>query len=137
MIIQRTIDTYTGFYDFAVSGGAIGTIDLQVPIPNNTAYIQFFSVNVQTPTSGGAATISFDLLVNSIAVPVLLVGKFMAAGVLATFGVPNDIKFGTLPATATAPFKLVAAATIAMSIAVAPLTAGKLQFCVSCVSFDF
>ena len=66
MILQRTLDTYTGLYDFDTTGGAIGSYDLQVPIPKNAVIVEFIACSLIQPTSGGAAVITFDIINNSV-----------------------------------------------------------------------
>jgi len=135
MIIQRTVDVYCGFYDFGVSGGAIGTIDLQVPIPQNTILTEFGVVVKTAPLSGGLATISFDTLLTSVSPNVLVVGALIPATAIAVFSL-GAVVIGIVDPTAplnNGPFNL----SIAMSIAAFALTTGQLQFYAKGISFDF
>lgn len=137
MVIQRTRDVYTGMYDFAVSGGAIGTIDLQIPVPANSLIIEFVIRTITVPLSGGAATISFDQVNTSVSPVVNTIGQFRAATVLAgNFDAVNLIKPGVQQGVATAIW-ITNSFSIGMSIAVAALTAGKIVVAMRVLSFDF
>lgn len=153
MILQRTIDTYCGMYDFAVTGGAIGSYDLQVPIPQNSVIINFFAVAIIAPLSAGAATISFDAIDNSVSPVVVGVGGLMPARAktafpvrLAVWGMSGgigefDAAYSTLN-TLTPYGKILVTGqvqhtfSVGMSIGTAVLTAGKILFGCQCVTYD-
>lgn len=138
MILQRTVDTYAGMYDFAVSGGAVGTIDLQVPIPTNSIITHFCTTVSSTVTSAGASLISFDIIITNASPVVVSVGTLAIAQTFANWAVTADVVNGIYPGNAANPvfnagiFSL----SIGMSISVDPLTAGKIKFFATCVSFD-
>lgn len=137
MVIHRTRDYYAGMYDFAVSGGAIGSIDLVIPIPANSLVIEFGVRTVTTFNGGGGATISFDIINTTVNPATTTVGGFRAATVLAgNFDGPNLIKAGIPQTIATAIF-IANNCSIGMSIAVAALTAGKVIVYAKAISFDF
>jgi len=137
MIIQRTRDVYTGMYDFAVSGGAIGSLDLQIPVPANSLIIEFVVRTVTVAASGGAATISFDLINTSVSPVVTTVGALRAATVIAgNFDGANTIKAG-IPQTVNTAIWVTNPFSIGISIAVAALTAGKITVTLRAISYDF
>jgi hypothetical protein len=139
MILQRTKDTYVGYYDFNVTGGAIGSYDLQVPIP--VFYLPFtFTIVVVTPlASAGAATISFDTINTSVFPATTAVGSLLIATAYTSFTGAQNSWYGNLVPTANASgfAKETFAYSIGFSIGTAPLTAGSLQFVLEGVSFDF
>jgi hypothetical protein len=107
-----------GLYDFAVDGGAVGSITLRgdAVIPSGAIIIDS-GINVDTaPTSGGAAT---------IAVQSEAAGDIQAAAAIS--GAPwstTGAKRGSLTAT-SAPVKTTAARTLTAVVGTAALTAGK------------
>lgn len=109
-----------GKYDFAVSGGAVGTINLldesgkALTLPKNAIITSAMIDVVTTFTSGGSATIA--LTANSAA-------DIKAATAVASFsaGIMACIPVGS----AATSIKLTADRNLAMAIAVAALTAGK------------
>lgn len=103
-------------YDFAVQGGAIGSLNLvgnKLPVG---AVVQSASIVVETAfTSGGSATVSLGDLASAT--------KYMAATAVASLtdqslqtvtGVPNQVSVAN-------------EAQVTLAIAVAALTAGKLR----------
>jgi hypothetical protein len=136
MIIQRYVDTYVGMYDFAVSGGAVGSIDLQIPVPINFIVREFFVIPIGNPLGGAGARISFDAIKTDVSPNVTLVGAFIPATLLASF---ITIVYGIFPGGAgvQSPAKFVNCISIGMSISVNPLTAGKIQVVLSGNGFDF
>lgn len=137
-------------YDFAVYGGAIGTINFGVNLPAGSGYPQIdgFSVTCLTPlASAGAATVSFGLLstynvlnppasgttgtnYGIVSKPTILMGvtAYAAfAGNVDTEGYYQPVQ-GTI--NAANPLKLyqnVVSWTLTLTIGTAALTAGKLQ----------
>jgi len=137
-VIQRTRDTYVGLYDFAASGGAIGAFDLGVQIPPNVIIHEFGVRVVTAPLSAGAATISFDLINNTVNPAVTTVGGLIAATGKAQW-IINTIVMGQSPTGAgpLAPIFVANSFSVGMSIAAATLTVGKLIFFLRATSFDF
>lgn len=132
MKVLSRAGTYTGMYDFAVSGGAISTIDLGITVPPNSI-INNVKVRVITaPLSGGAATISVDRINNSVNPPVATVAGLIAATAIATFAI-NTVQLATyfVPIFVANPFN------VGISIAAFTLTAGKFIISVDATSFDF
>jgi hypothetical protein len=105
------------FYDFAVDGGAISTINLRGDQLPSGAVILDSMVDVNTiPTSGGAAT---------IAVNTQSAGDIVAATVLGSSPWSTATpKRGAITAT-SAPVKTTAIRPIQATIAAFVLTAGK------------
>jgi hypothetical protein len=140
MQLQRSLDTFCGMYDFAVTGGAIGSYDLQVPIPKNNFLVEFAVIPLIFATSvTNSATISFDLL--NLRTGVLFVGYPFAAKVISTFpGFPVFTEvgyFGVQPSDVIqAPTQFTDTRSIGISIGVEPLLSGKLLFMCRCCSFD-
>lgn len=54
-------DVVDAVYDFAVQGGAIGTITLPVQIPAKAIVIGGFLDVITAPTSGGSATVAINV----------------------------------------------------------------------------
>lgn len=136
MIIQRSFQVITGYYDFAVSGGAIGTIDLQVPTPTNFMFTQFAIFLKTAPTDGIAdlATLSFDYIDKNN--NTVSVGTFMVATTCAALVAAGPIIL-TIPTVANTIGMLADGGSVAMSIAVNPLTAGQIAFVMTGVQLDF
>lgn len=107
-------------YDFAVQGGAIGTVNLSdVGLVPANFVCMFGMLDVRTPlTSGGAATVAFNL---EAAGDLLAATAFNAAGLGA--GRRPLIPVWT-PATS---LRTTAARTVQMVIAAAALTAGQID----------
>jgi hypothetical protein len=136
MILQRTVDTYTGYYDFAVTGGAVGSYDLQVPIPVHTCITEFVVIVKQGFTSAAnLATISFDVIVTDVIPNITVVGRFMfptvAFGLIPTY---SDFYWGSLINTPITNAKTV---SVGFSIGVEDLLTGQMQFLARGTSFDF
>jgi len=112
------------FYDFAVSGGAVGTIDLSA-LANKAglpvgAIIKSVHYNVETAmTSGGAATVSIGDAAASaryLALTAYNNAAFNAnAPAAAAIGVPVEVTAANI-------------GQFSLSIAVAALTAGQVRF---------
>lgn len=139
MILQRYQDTVTGQYDFAADGGAIGNIDLGVPIPINSLVYQVMFYVVTLPTSAtNIGTISFGQMKTSVSPVSPVVGSLFAALIVSSWGA-GTTKVGTNTSGApSGPFKnSLFSTSVMMSIAVEALTAGKIQFAVSYIGFDF
>lgn len=147
MILQRTIDTYVGMYDFGVTGGAIGSYDLQVPIIANCIAVEFGVLALVNAAGGAGATISFDYILQSFSPPIPILGLLFPA-TLATFFVGTVIGYGVSPAANlispnVQSFDLGAVApgtgspgSVGISIGTAPLTAGKLVFFLRVIQLD-
>jgi len=132
MIIQNGFQIYTGLYDFAVTGGAIGSYNLEIPVPS-FAIIHEFSVCCPVlPTSAGAATVSFDNYDLSVSPPVLFVGSLFAATLIAAWTSTSDVLVG-----GTEPFKSNVPFSVGISIGAFALTAGQFQITIRATLLDF
>lgn len=102
-------------YDFAVDGGAVGTLELPFKLPLG-AIVYGGLVDVDTaPTSGGSATIALGLNTNT---------DLLAATAIASV----TGRVATVPVwTAASAVKLTAERKLKITIAVAALTAGKMD----------
>lgn len=121
-VIYTNRDNQGAEYDFAKSGGAIGTYRLGLYI-DSFSYIDTFFVSIKTAfASGGAATISFGYRTAAGAsFPTALIGATAFAG---PFVFPNAVE-NSLPIEIT------------MSIAVAPVTAGRIKVLAEYFNTDF
>lgn len=114
-------------YDFAVNGGAVGTVNLKDPdgndatLPISAIVTQVYIDEVTNVTSGGAATVSVGANTTT---------DLLAATAIASF---SGIIAGVPVGTAATMVKLTAARTLTASIATAALTAGKLNIFVEYV----
>lgn len=143
MILQRTVDTYAGMYDFAVSGGLQGSYNLQVPIPNNTAIVEFAAWALTAPTSAtNAATISFDTIQTNVNPFITAVGGLKAAALVTaypTFPGASTIDFtgSSFPGpTSTRTFFVNYNFSIGMTIAIEDLLTGRIVFYLRAISYD-
>lgn len=132
MELQSKRQVKSGLYDFLAdpSAGAIGTINLGLHIPQH-ALMTGFWVNTLAggnPNSLGAATISFGLISTDSAPVQNLPVIFMPATAFGAFvfAFPNSLPLMGNDLNA-APAKVNFSFDVTMSIAVAALTAGKLQ----------
>lgn len=112
---RHVIDNLGGcardIYDFALHGGAIGTIQLPLVIPDNAIITECIVDVLTDPASGGAATIALGLNTTT---------DLLAATAIASVT-------GIVVAKAqAAAFKLTAERNLQITIATAALTAGKL-----------
>lgn len=121
------LKTAQGEYDFAVDGGAVGTITLRqgggTTLPNlipNGAIIMGGYIEVDTPvTSGGAAT---------VAVSSEGAGDLQAAAAVSGAPWSTAGRKSITPAfTGAASVKTTAARSLAIAVATAALTAGKFR----------
>lgn len=135
MQLKRTDILLAGFYDFDVTGGAVGSYDLQVVIPRFTVVTEFAVVVKDAVTSvGGMATISFDTIQIDVAPPIATVGALLVATLEGSFTLGAVVP-GIDP---TAPVFLGGFTfSVGMSIAVEDILTGKLQFYARGVQFDF
>lgn len=117
-----------GLYSFASdpSAGAIGTINLGVHLPAWAVITGFWVTELTNVTSGGSATLSFGTITTNSTSPVSTVNNLMLATAIANYTAQPLIGVD-LNAT---PLRLLVPVDITMSIAVAALTAGQLQFVV-------
>lgn len=119
--INKTKNLLKAVYSFAVDGGAIGTISLNddegniATLPDNAIVTRAWSDVVTTATSGGAATVSIGI--------VSTVDIMAATAVASVTGILEGIPDG---ATANM-IKLAAVKQVKVAIAVAALTAGKIN----------
>lgn len=119
--LENLTATAKGSYSFAVSGGAVGDISLldssgvALVLPLNAVIRQVVIDVITAPTSAGSAT---------VALKAQSAGDLLAATAIASVTGRLD----GIPAGAAANMiKLTANRTLAISIAVAALTAGKLN----------
>lgn len=109
-------------YDFATNGGAIGTIELPLTIPDNAVIIGAYVDVLTPPTSAGSATVALGLNTNT--------------DVLAATAIASVTGVVVAKAQAAA-FKLTAERKLKVTIATAALTAGKMAICLHWVGpFD-
>jgi hypothetical protein len=117
------LDNAMGFakvtYDFAEYGGAVGTIDLPLDLPDNAIIWDGVADVVVAPTSGGSATIAFGLNTTT---------DIKGATAIASYtGLVTLIPVGTA-ATAV---KATAARSLTMTIGTAPLIGGLINIFVN------
>ena len=98
-------------YDFSIHGGAVGTIQMPLVVPDNSIITECMVDVLTDPTSGGSATIALGLDTTT---------DLLAATAIASVT-------GIVAAKAqAAAFKLTADRNLQLTIATAALTAGKL-----------
>lgn len=108
-------------YDFAVQGGAIGTVNLKdsdgndATLPIGAIITQVYIDEVTNVTSGGSATIAFGANTTTDLIGATAIASF--TGIIA----------GTPTGTAATMVKLTAARTLTATIGTAAVTAGKLN----------
>ncbi|MBW4580715.1 MAG: hypothetical protein KME42_14210 [Tildeniella nuda ZEHNDER 1965/U140] len=103
-------------YDFAVHGGAIGAIAIPLLLPNKAVIFDGFMDVVTAPTSSGSATIAAGFNTTT---------DIKAATAIASYtGIVAVVPVGT----AAAALKLTADRQLTLTVAVAALTAGKINF---------
>lgn len=116
--------TAVGLYDFATQGGAVGAITLSgEQIPASAIITDTLVITDTVPTSGGAATLG---------VTVEAAGDVVANGTLltATPWSTTGAKRGAVTATSV-PVTTTASRSIAATVGVAALTAGKFRVIVT------
>jgi hypothetical protein len=114
------LQTAKATYDFAVDGGAVGTITLKNSpvIPAGAIILGGIEHGITLPTSGGAATIAIGF--GSGAQSALLKAATAIASYVA--GVPREL----IPKwTSATIFKVTTEGKITITVATAALTAGK------------
>lgn len=144
MIIQRTKDTFCGYYDFNVTGGAVGAYDLQIPVYQN-AIIYIYGVVVTAPLTSATslATISFDVIDTSVSPQVTFTGAlYGAAGITTFYNTGQYASYGIAPGSSTAGIigigeKFGNAFSVGMSIGTEPLLSGAIQIFMECILLDF
>lgn len=104
-------------YDFAKSGGAVGTIDLGIGLPANAIITRSYVYSITAPTGSVGATLAFQCQNAS---------DVLAATGFASFGAAGASIDGASTGAASAFKYLTAACNIKAVIATAALTAGKL-----------
>lgn len=120
-ILQGQVGVIRCTYDFAIQGGAIGTVNLRDPdnalatLPDKAIITQVFIDEVTNVTSGGSATIALGANTTTDLLGATAIASF--TGVIA--GVPTG--------TAATMVKLTAARTLTATIGTAAITAGKLN----------
>lgn len=112
-----------GFYDFAVDGGAVGTIALRGDKVPAIAYILGYKIVVDTAvTSGGAATAALGATANGD----LVAATVVSGAPWSTTGPKAEVRGQTAVGDDTA---------LQLTVAVAALTAGKFRVIVEWVNF--
>lgn len=110
-----------GVYSFAVQGGAVGLINLKdsagndLKLPNNAIIQNVLIHAVTAPTSAGAATVGFQVQ----AANDILADTAIASVTGRLQGIPDDAVANMI--------RLTAERTVQIEIAVAALTAGKIN----------
>ena len=132
-VVQPHVYLSTATYDFAVSGGAIGTIylPLSVPLPLNSIYTGIIVEHVVAVTANAGATIALGLAHG--APPVAVDNTIVAAALFSAApytGAPNTVTFDTSSVVKQSAF---AATHLAVTIAVNTVTAGQMIFGVNYV----
>lgn len=122
------VQTVRGVYDFAVDGGAVGSIDISTDIPAGAVILGGYARVITAPTSGGAGT---------LAISVEGAGDIVAAAAVSgapwsTTGYKSIVPAHT---GATAVLTTVARKIKAV-IATAALTAGKVEVFLEYVPSD-
>ncbi|MFN9974319.1 MAG: hypothetical protein ACK58T_30930 [Phycisphaerae bacterium] len=119
--LQGQRGTLRATYDFAIQGGAIGTVNLRdsdnqlATLPDKAIVLQVYIDEVTNVTSGGSATIAVGLNTTTDLLGATAIASF--TGIIA--GVPTG--------TAATMVKATAARTITATIGTAAVTAGKLN----------
>jgi hypothetical protein len=127
-IIFSRFQVISALYDFATFAGAVGPINLNIVIPKNCIVTRCFARTWIAPTSAGAATISFDRIVGAN----ITTGFYVVANPIANFNltagtqVISGFDFNANPLL-TDPTN---DSSIGVTIAVAALTAGRIQLVV-------
>jgi hypothetical protein len=122
--IFSSFTVLSALYDFSIDGGAIGSIDLGIVIPQNSIITRCLFRTWDTAVSGGggAATIAFQKRTGAV-VSAGFFGVAQPAGNFVAGGVLSGVDFNATPTLAGgATFS-----TIELVIAADVLTAGKIQ----------
>lgn len=141
MIIQRFEDTYQGMYDFNVTGGAIGSYDLQVPIPINFSVLEFYFICSTDFSFGSGSSVSFDVILKDVNPYVTEIGGLLPATAVNTFAASvnmgiSPIPLSLVPVGYNPNFITANSISIGMSISVAALTAGRIIVCIRGIGND-
>ena len=127
-IVFSRFQVVSTYYDFATDAGAVGAIDLNIIIPKNCIVVRAFARTWIAPTSEGAPTISFDRIVGAVTT----VGFYVVANPIANYNiiagteVLSGVDFNATPLLTDTTND----SSIGCTIAVAPLTAGRIQLIV-------
>ena len=105
-------------YDFAIHGGAAGTISLRQKLPSGAIVVNSLIEVLTVPTSGGSATIAVTVQSAGDVVAATAIGSAPWSTTGRKVGVPDF-------ATASDSFKCTADRDITAVVATADLTAGK------------
>lgn len=122
--LSQSLGCMVGTYDFSKQGGAVGSFALKdkdgnsVKLPANALALNAFAVVRTAATSGGSATIAITLESAGDLLAATAVASFSAAAKIQ--GVPD---FGTLADSVLT----TAERTLTATVAVAALTAGKVD----------
>jgi len=104
-------------YDFAVNGGAVGTVNLPVAIPVGSIIRHVYIDVITTLTSAGSAT---------VALGIVAAGDTRAATAIASL-TAGSLLDGIPDGTASTMLRTTAASGLIVTIAVADLTAGQFR----------
>jgi hypothetical protein len=127
-IVFSRFQVVSTYYDFATDAGAIGALDLNVIIPKNCIVTRCFARTWIAPTSAGLATVSFDRIVGAVTTT----GFYIPANAIANYNLTAGTEvlagsdFNANPRL-TDP---TSDSSVGCTIAVAALTAGRIQLVV-------
>lgn len=120
---QNNLQSQRFHYNFKSVGGAIGTFQMQIALPISSIVLGFWVDTIVTPTSAGAATLSFGIQTNDLAVPVTNAIALMGVTAINAFVAGQVIRGVDLNAK---PFKCANTQALIMVVGTAALTAGEL-----------
>lgn len=110
-------------WDFAVQGGAVGTIPLDVLLPEGAIVTGGFIHVLEAVTTSASGTLSFGLNTNVDLLAATAVGSLTLNAVLPL--IPSFTASGTNPVAASSPLRLTAERELKAAVATGALTAGK------------
>ncbi len=114
-------------YDFAVHGGAVGTITLPLEIPDNAIITEAYADVITDPTSDGSATVALGLNTNADLLAATAIASVTGVvSLLPSYTAALDGNAAAGGVEASSPVKLTADRKLKMTIATAALTAGKI-----------
>jgi len=108
-------ETVEATYDFAVLGGAVSALTLDLSLPKGAIVTQLWTDALTALTSGGSATVALSAGADSL----------LAATAF------NDAALTGTDQHLSAPLKLTAGGQLTLTVAAAALTAGKLRVCLA------
>lgn len=131
--INNSVQIFSGVWNFAADGGAIGTINTGINIPANSFITEFgVTFPILLNDAGLGASISFDLLntSGSVVYPAIILGFYFSnPNITLAPPVPYPQVFADLNINATGnAIKTLADTAIGFSIGNFPLLGGQIQF---------